>query len=142
MPARPFLDTNVLLYSIAADGPRTEVAEALLTAGGLVSVQVLNEFSATARRKLAMSWDEISEAASAVRALCPEPLPVTVDTHDDALRIAHRYGFHFYDALVVASALGANCETLYTEDMQDGQVIDDQLTIHNPFTLPGDTKRA
>lgn len=139
MPASPFLDTNVLVYSVAEDEPRSEVAEALLAAGGLVSVQVLNEFVATARRKLAMSWDEVSEAMSAIRALCPPPLAVTVDTHDDALKLAQRYGFHFYDALVVASALAADCETLYTEDMQDGQVIDDRLTIRNPFTASMDT---
>lgn len=136
MPARPFLDTNVLLYSLADKEPRTEIAEALLASGGMVSVQVLNEFVVTARRKLAMSWDETSEAAGAIRALCPTPLAVSVDTHDDALRLAQRYGFHFYDALVVASALAADCETLYTEDMQDGQVIDDRLTIRNPFKPP------
>jgi predicted nucleic acid-binding protein len=133
MPASPFLDTNVLLYSIAEGDPRTEAAEALLTAGGIVSVQVLNEFVATARRKLAMSWDEIAEAVGAVRVLCPSPLAITVETHDAALRLAERYGFHFYDALVVASALGADCETLYTKDLQDGQVVDDRLTIRNPF---------
>jgi predicted nucleic acid-binding protein len=133
MPASPFLDTNVLLYSIAEGDPRTEAAEALLTAGGIVSVQVLNEFVATARRKLAMSWDEIAEAVGAVRVLCPSPVAITVETHDAALRLAERYGFHFYDALVVASALGADCETLYTEDLQDGQVVDDRLTIRNPF---------
>lgn len=139
MHARPFLDTNILVYSVAENEPRSEVAEALLAAGGMVSVQVLNEFVVTARRKLAMSWDEISEAASAIRTLCPTPVAVTVDTHDDARGLAQRYGFHFYDALVVASALAANCETLYTEDLQDGQVIDDRLTIRNPFKLPMDT---
>lgn len=135
MPASPFLDTNVLLYSVAEDERRSKVAEVLLAAGGMVSVQVLNEFVATARRKLAMSWDEIAEATSAIRQLCPPPLAVSVETHDDALKLAQRYGFHFSDALVVASALAADCETLYTEDMQDGQVIDDRLTIRNPFKL-------
>ena len=66
-------------------------------------------------------------------AVVEAPLAVTVDTHDDALRLAQRYGFHFHDALVVASALAADCETLYTEDLQDGQVIDDRLTVRNPF---------
>lgn len=136
MPVSPFLDTNVLIYSIAEDEPRTETAEALLAAGGIVSVQVLNEFVATARRKLGMSWDEITEAADAIRALCPSPLAITAGTHDAALRLAPRYGFHFYDALIVASALEANCETLYTEDLQDGLVIDSGLTIRNPFKPP------
>ncbi len=139
MPASAFLDTNVLIYAVAADQPRTEVAEALLVSGGTVSVQVLNEFVVTARRKLAMSWDEVAEAESAIRALCPTPLAITADTHDDAVRLARRYGFHFYDALVVASALAADCETLYTEDLQDGQLIDDRLTIRNPFAPPMET---
>lgn len=133
MPASPFLDTNVLVYALTHDVPRAEVAEALLAAGGVVSVQVLNEFASTARRKLAMTWEEIAEASTAIRALCPSPLTMTANTHVDALRIAQRYGLHFYDALVVASALAADCDTLYTEDLQDGQVIDGRLTIRNPF---------
>jgi predicted nucleic acid-binding protein len=55
-----------------------------------------------------------------------------VDTHDQALRIAERYGFQIYDSLIVAAALEAGCTTLYSEDMQDGQSID-TLTIRNPF---------
>ena len=134
MPVSPFLDTNVLLYSVADDEPRAEVAESLLAAGGIVSVQVLNEFVVTTRRKLGTSWDEVTDAAAAIRVLCRSPEAVTADTHDAALKLAQRYGFHFYDALVVASALGADCETLYTEDLHDGQIIDGRLMIRNPFT--------
>lgn len=133
MPARPCLDTNVLIYSVAKDDPRSEIAEGLLAAGGVISVQALNEFVATARRKLDMSWEEITEALDAIRILCPSPRAVTLETHDAALSIARTYGFHVYDALVVASALAADCETLYTEDLQDGQVIEERLTIRNPF---------
>jgi predicted nucleic acid-binding protein len=133
MPARPFLDTNVLVYSIAKDDPRSEIAEALLAAGGVISVQVLNEFAVTARRKLGMSWEDVTGALDAIRVLCPAPRAVTIETHDAALSIARTYDFHVYDALVVASALAADCETLYTEDLQDGQVIEERLTIRNPF---------
>ncbi|HVT46298.1 MAG TPA: PIN domain-containing protein [Vicinamibacterales bacterium] len=133
MPARPCLDTNVLIYSVGKDDPRSEIAEGLLAAGGVISVQALNEFVATARRKLDMSWEEITEALDAIRILCPSPRAVTIETHDAALSIARTYGFHVYDALVVASALAADCETLYTEDLQDGQVIEERLTIRNPF---------
>lgn len=133
MPARPCLDTNVLIYSVGKDDPRSEIAEGLLAAGGVISVQALNEFVATARRKLDMPWEEITEALDAIRILCPSPRAVTIETHDAALSIARTYGFHVYDALVVASALAADCETLYTEDLQDGQVIEERLTIRNPF---------
>jgi predicted nucleic acid-binding protein len=133
MPGKAFFDTNVLLYALSEADDRSEKAEALLAAGGVVSVQVLNEFIAVARRKLEMSWTETTEALAAIRVLCPSPIPITVDIHDRALAIAQRYGYHIYDALVAAAALDANCDTLYSEDLQDGQVIDNHLTIRNPF---------
>lgn len=135
MPARPFLDTNVLIYAISGNDARAEIAEALLAAGGVVSVQVFNEFAATARRKLDMSWDDIAEALDAIRVLCPSPRAISMETHDAAVQIARTQGFHMYDALVVASALAADCGTLYTEDLQDGQIIEERLTICNPFKV-------
>lgn len=134
MPANAFFDTNVLIYSVAENDPRSETAEALLATGGIVSVQVLNEFVATARRKLDMSWDDVGEALSAIRTLCPSPVAIAIETHDAALKIAQDYGFHIYDALIVASALHAGCNTLYTEDLQDGQIIEERLTVRNPFS--------
>lgn len=134
MSDRPFFDTNVLVYVVGQHDERTAPAEVLLAAGGIVSVQVLNELAAVARRKLRMSWEEITEALAAIRALCSAPVPLTVDTHDAALRIASRYGFNLYDALVVAAALEAECATLYSEDLQTNQIIDGTLTIRNPFS--------
>jgi len=136
MPARAFFDTNVLIYSVAENDARSETAEALLAEGGVVSVQVLNEFVSTARRKIGMSWTEVTEALAAIRTLCPTPVAIAIDTHDAALKIAQDYGFHIYDALVVASALQANCDTLYTEDLQNGQIIEERLTVRNPFSAP------
>jgi len=130
---KPFFDTNVLVYVVGQDDERTGPAEALLADGGIVSVQVLNELAAVAHRKLGMSWEEITEALAAIRVLCPGPVPLTLDTHDAALRVASRYGFRIYDALVVAAALEAGCATLYSEDLQAGQVVDRTLTIRNPF---------
>jgi len=133
MPASAFLDTNVLIYSVAENDPRSDAAEALLAGGGVISAHVLNEFVAVARRKLGMSWADVTEALDAIRILCPSPVPITIETHGAALRIAQQYGYHIYDALVAAAALEAKCDTLYTEDKQDGQAIDDRLTIKNPF---------
>ncbi|MGA2185603.1 MAG: PIN domain-containing protein [Bryobacteraceae bacterium] len=129
---RAFFDTNVLVYAFAAGDRRTEISEALLAAGGVVGVQTLNEFVAVAVRKLAMPWKEVLEALKAIRVLCPRPVPVTVRTHDAALRLAGRYGYRIYDSLVIATAIEASCSTLYSEDMRDGQEIDG-LTIRNPF---------
>jgi predicted nucleic acid-binding protein len=66
------------------------------------------------------------------RVLCPAPVPLTIQTHDTALRIAALHGYDIYDSLVIAAALEASCRTLYSEEMQDGQVIKG-LTIRNPF---------
>ncbi len=134
MNDRVFFDTNVLIYVVGQKDDRTAPAEALLARGGVVSVQVLNEFVAVARRKLGMTWEEVTEALAAVKTLCPSPAPLTIETHEAALRIAAQYGYHIYDALVAAAALEADCATLYSEDLQDGQVIDGRLTIRNPFT--------
>jgi predicted nucleic acid-binding protein len=128
-----FFDTNVIVYAFAKGAPRAAIAEKLLAGGGVIGVQTLNEFVAVAARKLAMPWGEILEALSALRELCPSPpVPVTFRTHDAALRIAGRYGYHIYDSMVIAAALEARCNTLFSEDMNDGQTIDG-LTIRNPF---------
>ena len=133
MSDKAFFDTNVFVYAIIQDDPRSDHAEELIAQGGTVSVQVLSELAAVARRTK-MPWVEIRRALDGIKALCPDPLPITLDTQGEAIAIAERYGYKIYDALIVASALEAKCTTLYTEDLQDGQVIDGRLTIRNPFT--------
>jgi len=127
-----FFDSIVVLFLLSADTAKADRAEQLLATGGTISVQVLNEFAAVASRKLRMSWSEIREVLAQVRAVCAVE-PMTLETHERALRIAERYGLSIYDALIVSAALLANCKTLHSEDMQDGQVIERQLTIRNPF---------
>ena len=133
MPAKAFFDTNVLLYAVAENDPRSAQAEELLAAGGVLSVQILNEFVSVARRKILMSWSDVTEALDAFRVLCPSPLPITMEIHEAALKIAEKHGYNIYDALVIAAALEAGCTTLYSENLHDGLTIDGQLTIRNPF---------
>jgi len=133
MSDRAFLDTIVFVYAIVQNDPRSHEAEKLISAGGRVSVQVLNEFAAVVRRKTNMPWGEVQLALESIQVLCPDPLPITLDTHQEALAIAEKYRYKVYDALIVASALEARCTILYSEDMQDGQVFDRRLTIRNPF---------
>jgi predicted nucleic acid-binding protein len=133
MSDKAFFDTNVFVYAIIQDDPRSDRAEELIAQGGTVSVQVLSEFVAVARRKTKMPWVDIRRALDGINTLCPDPLPITLDTHREALAIAEKYGYRIYDALIVASALEAKCTILYSEDMRDGQVIDGGLTIRNPF---------
>jgi predicted nucleic acid-binding protein len=133
MSGRAFFDTNILVYVVGQKDKRTDKAEALLAGGGIISVQVLNELANVSRKKLRMSWEEIDEALAAIRVLCPSPVPLTIDTHDTGRRIAARYGYTMFDGLIAAAALGAGCRTLYSEDLQDGQVIEGRLTVRNPF---------
>ncbi|MHB9100625.1 MAG: PIN domain-containing protein [Sulfuricella sp.] len=127
-----FFDTNVVLYLLSADQAKADRAEELLAEGGIISVQVLNEFAAVASRKLGMSWPEIREVLDQVRAVSIVE-PLSVETHERGLLVAERYGISIYDSLIVAAALISGCSTLYSEDMQHGQIIEGQLTICNPF---------
>ena len=127
-----FFDTSIVLYLVSADARKADRAEALLGAGGAISVQVLDEFAAVARRKSVLSWPEVREALGAVRAVCVTH-PVTEETHDRGVGIAERYGFSLYDSMIIAAAQGAGCKTLFSEDLQHRQVIDGTLTVRNPF---------
>ncbi|OFZ69633.1 MAG: pilus assembly protein [Betaproteobacteria bacterium RBG_16_58_11] len=127
-----FFDTNIALYLLSADQAKADRAEELLAEGGIISVQVLNEFAAVASRKLGMSWPEIREVLDQVRAVSIVE-PMSIETHERGLLVAERYGLSLYDALIVAAALLSGCSTLYSEDMQHGQIIEGQLTICNPF---------
>jgi predicted nucleic acid-binding protein len=130
--ARPFFDTTILIYAVSEGDARTAVAEKLLDTGGSLSVQVLNEFAAVAKKKLKMSWAEIADALDAIRTLCEPAAALTIEIHDAGREIAARYGYHIYDALILAAALTAGCDVVYSEDMQDGQKIGG-VTIRNPF---------
>lgn len=127
-----FFDTNVLLYLFSSDDAKADRAEDTLASGGVISVQVLNEFASVAMRKLKMPIAEIREALTTFRAVC-KIVPLSEETHDKALGLAERYGLSVYDAMIVASALLAGCRMLLSEDLQDGQIIEKSLEIRNPF---------
>jgi predicted nucleic acid-binding protein len=133
MPVKDFLDTNVLIYAVGKNDPRAAKAETLLASGGIVSVQSLNEFASVARRKLGMPWKEVKEFVDLIYILCPDPVSISLDTHNEAVAIAEKYRYSIYDALIVSAALASGCRTLYSEDLQDRQIINRQLTIRNPF---------
>jgi predicted nucleic acid-binding protein len=126
-----FFDTNILVYAQQAGG-KANRARALLAGGGKLSVQVLNEFTAVSRRKQGKAWPEIGEAISDLLALVEPPLALTLDLHAAARALAEDRRLSFYDALIVASAIEADCNVLYSEDMQHGHTIGG-LTIVNPF---------
>ena len=127
-----FFDTNVLLYLLSGDTAKAGRAEQVLSRGGVISVQVLNEFAAVTRGKFGMAWAEIDDILSSIRPLC-KVVPLDVATHENGLRLAEQYGFSVYDAMIVASALLCGCRVLLTEDLNDGQQVEGFLTIENPF---------
>jgi predicted nucleic acid-binding protein len=128
----------VLIYAAVPSDPRASISYELLAAGGVIGVQQLNEFIAVALRKLKKTWTDVAEKLDDIRALCSEPIPLTLEVHEAAVRIARRYGYGIYDSLSLAAALENACDTFYTEDLRHGHVIEG-LTIRNPFLEAGFT---
>ena len=126
-----FFDTNVLLYLVSAYTTKASRAEDLTAAGGVISVQVLNEFADVTQRKHGAPWRNVREALAVARRLF-RVQDITMATHDRGIQIAERYRYRVYDSMIIAAALEAGCTTLYSEDMQHGRKIEG-LTIRNPF---------
>ena len=128
---KAFFDTNILVYAISDDAAKIRRSEEILSAGGIISVQVLNEFANVARRKHRRDWARIRAVLADFRATLRVET-ITLETHERGLALAERYGFAVHDAMIVAAAALAGCATLYSEDMHDGLVIGD-LTLRNPY---------
>ncbi|MDR2637681.1 MAG: PIN domain-containing protein [Zoogloeaceae bacterium] len=131
LPFRAFADSNVVIYAASYEEEKASRAEQVLRTS-IVSVQVLNETTRALRYKLKCSWRKIDAYLQSVRAFCPV-VPLTIETHDLGRHIAERYQLQFFDALIAASALLAKCDTLYSEDMQHGLLLEEQLRVVNPF---------
>jgi predicted nucleic acid-binding protein len=127
-----FFDTNVLLYLASSDSTKAERAEQVLRAGGAISVQVLNEIANVALRKMRMSFVDAHVFLASLRGLVSVH-PVTIETHETGLTLAERYKLSIYDAMIAAAALLADCDILWSEDMQHGLAINGELRIIDPF---------
>lgn len=126
-----FFDTNVILY-LLDDGPKADRAASLLASGGLISVQVLNETLVNCIRKAGLSWQEAGDFLCGIRDLC-EVVDLTAKIHDIGRALGEKCRLSVYDAMIVAAALANGCTRLYSEDMQDGMMIEGRLQIINPF---------
>lgn len=129
-----FVDTNVVIYCVSDDEEKRSKALTLLAARPIISAQVLNETAHTMRRKLRFEPAEIGAVILRLVQEC-HVVPMTADTTLSALSIAERYKFSIYDSLIIAAAVDADCTTLYSEDLQHRQIIENQLTIINPFLV-------
>ena len=127
-----FLDSNVILYLASSQQAKADRAEELIANGGTISVQVLNEIANVSRRKMGMSWVETRDFLSMVRGLLKVE-PVTIEMHEAGIDLAERYGLSVYDAMIASAALLTECDTLFTEDLQDGLLVSGRLRVVNPF---------
>ena len=139
MNARFFLDTNIFVYSVDKSSPRKQerasqlVREAIETGKGVVSYQVVQEFFSVALRSFADAMT-VGEAEHYLGSVFSPMLAVQSSQAliADALRLNERYRLSWYDALIVAAALEAECGVLYSEDLQHGQKFG-ELAVANPF---------
>lgn len=132
MPGDRFLDTNILIYAFTTGDRRCATAEALLAEGGVIGVQVLNEFTNVVRNKLRWDWPQLDAALEVIAELTEPARPLTADIHTHAVKLARTSALSFYDALIIAAAADADCRLLLTEDMQHGRKFGG-VTIQNPF---------
>jgi predicted nucleic acid-binding protein len=132
---KDFFDTNIVVYAYSHDEPEKQVIAKNLFKKTLpvVRTQVLGEFANVLRRQFRCEYPEIAAAVIQVTKIC-QVVTLTSNHIIRALALADKYGYHFYDCLILATALAENCTRVYSEDLQHGQVIESTLTIHNPFT--------
>jgi len=129
-----FVDTNVLVYCYTGDEPvkRKKALAVSDRPDVFISTQVLTEFSNILRKKFDYAWNNIeltlNEVSIDFNVFVNNP-----STIEKACRIADKYKYSFYDSLIISAALSCNCATLFSEDMQHGQIIDEKLKIVNPF---------
>lgn len=129
---RVFLDSNIVLYLLSTDEDKARETEAVIGAGAIISVQVLNEVSNVMLRKLKLNWIEASDFLDMIKAICTI-VPVTLSVHERGCILAQRYGFNLYDAMIVSAALESHCVKLFSEDMHSGLHVEKTLRIVNPY---------
>ncbi|MFK7933753.1 MAG: PIN domain-containing protein [Saprospiraceae bacterium] len=134
MKDKIFLDTNVLIYCYSSSEPDKQFKAQVVASAtnATISTQVLKEFADTLSRKFKLSWKEIHQAIEELKNnfIVHTNTPTTIE---DACLLADKYKYSFYDSLIIIAALESDCVVLYSEDMQDGQIIEKKLTIKNPF---------
>ena len=127
-----FLDSNIVLYLASEDLLKADRAQELVAEGGTISVQVLNEIANISRRKMGLSWAETRNFLLMIRELLKVE-PITIEIHDVGISLAERYQLSVYDSMIASAALSAECDTLLSEDLQDGLLINGGLRVLNPF---------
>jgi predicted nucleic acid-binding protein len=136
MSNKVFLDTNIIIYAYSEDEPiKQEIANSILekySEQTMISNQVINELSNTLFRKFKLEANEVQQVVLEL----DDNFPIVnfnLQTQLRGIEIKGKYKLQFYDAMIIATALENNCTIIYSEDMQHGQIIENVLTIINPF---------
>lgn len=136
-----FIDSNVWLYSLMTDPDAADLEDAQKQSAAtqlirscdlVISTQVINEVCSVLVRKTEFTEDQIKQVIQELYDSCTV-VHLNADILLNASDLRVNYGFSFWDGLIVASALAAQTSVLYSEDMHDGLVIEQRLTIVNPF---------
>lgn len=128
-----FVDTNVVAYAFGEDAAKKAKARSLLANHPTISTQVVNEFLNVCRVKLKIGVATRHRLAEELMAGC-DVVTVNPAVVQKAMDIEAQYNLNFWDCLIIATAYLAGCDTLYSEDIQDGQVFEERLTVINPFS--------
>jgi predicted nucleic acid-binding protein len=128
---KAFIDSNIIVYAFS-DDPRRETAIEVIAAGGVITIQILNEVANVLLRKLHMPTREVKHAVSVVASRFGDIPPITRDLQMEALDLVDTHCFSFFDALHVAAALHHGCDHFLSEDLQHGRLVG-PLAISNPF---------
>ena len=138
MSDRVFLDTNFVIYLYSnTETAKCELAYSIVNSNiCITSTQVFNEASNVWSKKFKWPTEQIKTYLDGIKSVCNSVVLIRLQTINQALNLKERYGYSFYDSLMLASAIEANCKTMFSEDMQDGQLINGSLRIVNPFAKP------
>jgi predicted nucleic acid-binding protein len=132
MTAKFFADTNVVLYTIGLDKRKTDIARNLIKTEIAVSTQVINECMSVCLRKFGFTKEKSYYFTDNIMRRS-DVIPVDEATVRKSADIAIKNQISNWDALIIAAALLADCDILYSEDMQNGQIFDNRLVVVNPF---------
>ena len=132
MPGKVFIDTNIIIYSLGKNSTKAHIVAPLFLDRPCISTQVLSETVNVTTKRLGLVTSDVRQLIKTLHEVCHVEL-IAMSTIEVALNIQDRYKFSWYDSLIISSALDAGCHTLYSEDMQHGQLIEGRLKIVNPF---------
>jgi predicted nucleic acid-binding protein len=135
MSDNAFLDTNIWIYMYSEKEPAKRAAayHVLNQHNCISSLQIFNEASNVWTKKFGWNGENVKNHLHNIELVCDDILTIGKNTIYKALSLKDTYKFSYFDSVMLASALEGHCSVIYTEDMNDGQLIEGCLRIVNPF---------